>query len=403
MSSKPGDEWPFTLDLASLIADGWHPSPFREFIVKIASRCDLSCDYCYVYEMADQSWRQQPRRMSADIADLTAERIAEHVHAHGLRRATLILHGGEPLLAGSKLISHLTTATRKALEPDVSLAVRMQTNGIGLTDEYLRLFDELDIQVGVSLDGGPQQHDTHRTYASGRGSYAAVAAGIHRLRQPGFRRLFGGLLCTIDLSNDPIETYEGLIAFAPPIIDFLLPHGSWDDPPPGRTPGASDTPYADWLIRVFDHWYHEPQTEVRLFRDTMLMLLTGQASGEVMGLAPAQMVVIETDGSIEQVDSLKSAYQGAAHTGLHVTRSPLDAALLHPGIVARQIGIHALAPDCRACPVHQVCGGGMYVHRYRSGRGFANPSVYCPDLMHFIEHVESVLEADIEARQARTS
>jgi uncharacterized protein len=30
-----------------------------EFIVKVHSRCDLSCDYCYMYEMADQSWRDQ--------------------------------------------------------------------------------------------------------------------------------------------------------------------------------------------------------------------------------------------------------------------------------------------------------------------------------------------------------
>ncbi|MEU9838708.1 hypothetical protein AB0C69_05725, partial [Actinomadura sp. NPDC048032] len=35
--------------------------PFREFILKIHSRCNLACDYCYVYEMGDQSWRDQPR------------------------------------------------------------------------------------------------------------------------------------------------------------------------------------------------------------------------------------------------------------------------------------------------------------------------------------------------------
>jgi len=29
----------------------------REFIAKVHSRCDLARDYCYIYEMADQSWR----------------------------------------------------------------------------------------------------------------------------------------------------------------------------------------------------------------------------------------------------------------------------------------------------------------------------------------------------------
>jgi uncharacterized protein len=36
-------------------ATGWRPVPFREFIVKVHSRCDLACDYCYMYEMADRS------------------------------------------------------------------------------------------------------------------------------------------------------------------------------------------------------------------------------------------------------------------------------------------------------------------------------------------------------------
>jgi uncharacterized protein len=115
------------------------------------------------------------------------------------------------------------------------------------------------------------------------------------------------------------------------------------------------------------------------------------------------MVVIETDGSVEQVDSLKAAYEGATATGLHVTRDPLDAALLLPSMVARQIGVRALAAQCRSCPIHLVCGGGQYPHRYRSGYGFANPSVYCPDLMRLIHHVAAVVRADVAYRAGRTS
>jgi len=43
----------------------------------------------------------------------------------------------------------------------------------------------------------------------------------------------------------------------------------------------------------------------------------------------------------------------------------------------------------------------MYVHRYRSGTGFSNPSVYCPDLMHLIHHVHAVMQADIDTRLRR--
>jgi uncharacterized protein len=392
------------LDISSLLAEGWRPVPFREFIVKVHSRCDLSCDYCYMYEMADQSWRSQPKRMSANIAQATAHRIGEHARAHGLRDIALILHGGEPLLAGQQLIWSLIEATRKAAGPEVTVHAHIQTNGIGLTDSYLRLFDELGVKVGVSLDGGQQEHDRHRRFAAGRGSFTAVAAGIERLRQTHYRHLYGGLLCTIDTHNDPISTYEALLAFEPPIIDFLLPHGTWDSPPPERGQAAGHTPYADWLIAIFDRWYRAPRTGVRIFESIMkLLLAAGPPAGESVGLAPSITVVIETNGSVEQLDSLKATYEGATATGLHVTKDPLDAALLLPGMVARQIGVRALAAQCQDCPVHQVCGGGQYPHRYRSGSGFANPSVYCPDLMRLIYHIEAVVRADVATRLGRAS
>jgi uncharacterized protein len=402
MGHTPGLEWPSTLDVHALLADGWRPVPFREFVVKIHSRCDLSCDYCYMYEMADQSWRERPRRMSHEVAEQTARRIGVHARTHRLSSAALILHGGEPLLAGQELISHLVDKTRAAAGSGVLVDVAVQTNAIGLNDSYLQLFDKLGVSVGVSLDGNAEAHNRHRRFASGRGSYAAVSAALHRLITTGFRHLFSGLLCTIDLRNDPIETYEALCAFEPPRIDFLLPHGTWEAPPPSRLPGKAATPYADWLITIFDRWYKAPEVRVRLFEEITHLILGGASSTESVGLSPSTIVVIETDGAIEQVDTLKAAYQGAALTGLHVSHDQFDAALRMPGVAARQLGVRALASECRACHIQQVCGGGQYAHRYRAGTGFANPSVYCPDLMRLIGHIHQTVKNSIEARPDRS-
>lgn len=397
----PGLEWPFTLDIPELMAVGWRPTPFREFVVKVHSRCDLACDYCYMYEMADQSWRDRPRRMSIEIARRTAMRIGEHVRSHQIPSVALILHGGEPLLAGRELITEFVCATHAAVGSDVRLDVTVQTNGVGLSDSYLRLFNDLDVHVGVSLDGGAEAHDRHRRFTSGRGSYAAVAAGLDRLTQAPYRHLFNGLLCTIDLRNDPIATYKALAEFDPPRVDFLLPHGTWAAPPPGRMPGAADTPYADWLIAAFDHWYSAPGTPVRLFEDIMQLLLGVDMPHEMLGLSPARIVVIETDGSVELADNLKVAYHGAGMTGLHVTGNTLDEALLLPGVVARQLGERSLCPQCQACDIRRVCGAGLYAHRYRPGHGFYSPSVYCPDLIKLIGHIRETVQADIDVRRGK--
>jgi uncharacterized protein len=398
-----GPEWPATLDIPRLIASGWRPVPFREFVLKVHSRCDLSCDYCYVYTKADQSWRRQPLAMSQAVADQAAARIAEHAAAHELDSVRLVLHGGEPLLAGPDLLGYVVGAVRDAAGPATRVDAMVQSNGTGLNPQFLELFRELGIRVGISLDGDATGQDRHRRYAGGRGSHAVVDPAIRLLAAQRYRDLFAGLLCTVDVRNDPVATYEALLGYGPPAIDFLLPHGNWAVPPPFRVPGALDTPYGDWLTAVFDRWYHAParETRVRLFTEIMHAILGGESTTESVGLSPVAVAVIESDGSIEQSDTLKSAYAGAQSTGLHVARDALDDALLLPSIAARQLRAAALSAQCHDCTVMRACGGGQYAHRYQPGTGFRNPTVYCPDLLRLIGHISSVMKADIAAIRAR--
>jgi uncharacterized protein len=134
-----------------------------------------------------------------------------------------------------------------------------------------------------------------------------------------------------------------------------------------------------------------------MFDEIINVLLGGQSRVEGVGLSPVRMVVVEADGAIEQSDSLASAYQGAAATGLHVADDSFDAALQLPGLIVRQLGAPALAAECRACRVHRICGGGLYPHRFSQDRGFDNASVYCPDLYRLISHIRSRLDSDVVA------
>lgn len=371
---------------------------FRQYVFKIHSRCNIACDYCYVYEHADQSWRSRPTVASDATIDRFAARVGEHAAAHGLGSVRVVLHGGEPLLAGPVKLTRVARRLRAELPPDTRLDLRMQTNGVRLADseQLCRLLVEEGIKAGVSLDGGREANDRHRTYRNGAGSYEKVARAIRRLGAPRNRESFAGILCTIDLANDPVAVYEALAALDPPRIDFLLPHATWDTPPP-RPPGApaagvpvpgASAPYADWLIRVFERWREDGcLTPVRVF-DSILSALGGGASlTEALGTEPSDLAVVETDGAIEQADSLKIAYDGAPATGCTVFEHSFDDAYRHAGFAARRAGIDGLSALCRACEVVDVCGGGLYAHRYGRGNGFDNPSVYCADLLELIRHV----------------
>ncbi len=358
--------------------------PFRQFVLKVHSRCDLACDHCYVYEHADQSWRGRPKVISDRAVVRTAARIAEHVSRHALDRVHVVLHGGEPLLAGPVRLGRITAELRGLLDGLCALDLRVHTNGVLLDDRVLDVFAEHDVKVGVSLDGDRVANDRHRRYADGRSSYDRVLAGVELLRRR--RELYAGLLCTIDVANDPAAVYRALAALEPPRVDFLLPHATWDTPPARPAPTA----YADWLIEIFELWLAEgARVPVRMF-ESILRTSRGESSlTESLGLEPSDLVVIETDGSYEQADSLKTAFDGAPATGLDVFGHDLDAVARHTGILARRQGLGGLCETCRACPVVDSCGGGLYAHRYRTGSAFANPSVYTADLLKLITHVRS--------------
>jgi uncharacterized protein len=143
------------------------------------------------------------------------------------------------------------------------------------------------------------------------------------------------------------------------------------------------------LSAIFDRWFDAPVREagVRLFDDILALTLGGRGTSESVGLQPVRVAVIETDGTVEQVDSLKTAFAGATRVRVGASGNPLDRALLEPQMVARQLGREALCATCRECPISEICGAGNYPHRFRAGSGFLNPSVYCPDLTFLIGHV----------------
>jgi len=377
--------------------------PFREFVLKVASRCNLACDYCYVYAGPDQTWRSQPTAMSPPVVEATARRIGEHARAHGLSRVRVGLHGGEPLLAGPAPLEKMITSVHAAMPPRTRAELTVQTNGVLLDERFLRLFERHGVRVGISLDGARQANDRHRVRADGRSSFADVTRALSMLGREPYRRLFAGILCTIDLANDPLGTYSALAGYCPPNLDFLLPHANWSQPPP-RTREPVGAAYADWLIPIFDEWYKAPApgTRIRLFDETLQLMLGGNSATEAIGGGPAAFAVVQTDGEIEAVDSLKMTYHGAPSTGTSVLTHSFDEALQHPVFTGLQSGPEALCAICTSCPVVAVCGGGQYAHRYRAGHGFGHPSVYCADLSRLIGHIAGRVYCDLRRSETRS-
>jgi uncharacterized protein len=367
------------------------PSSLRTFILKVANRCNIDCDYCYVFNLADQTWRGMPVRMGIDVATVAGQKIGQYAEAHSLSLVHVVLHGGEPLLVGPAHLGRILEAVQVRIPSGTRVSFEVQTNGMLITPAWLDFFERFSVTVGVSLDGPPTANDRHRLTPRGGSTAAEAVRGLELLRSR--PHLFAGILSVVDLANDPAEVHHYLAAFEPPVIDFNLPHATHDDPPARSVPNGTE--YGHWLARVYDAWLADPNHRhtVRMLEDIIALSHGVQGSVESLGLAPPGIVVVESNGAIESVDTLRAVESGASQLGLDVFRHTFDDAARHPKLALRQGGRALLADQCQRCSLVEVCGGGYLPHRFSVNGGYRHPSVYCRDLEYLIAYVQASLRA----------
>ncbi len=359
------------------------------FLIKIASRCNLACDYCYVYQHADQSWRDMPSLMDERTRRQVAARIGEYATAVGLQHLLLVFHGGEPLLAGHARIVETADWVRAAVPRGTRVDVAVQTNGLLLDEVTLTAFERGNISVSVSIDGPPRIHDLHRVTHGGGPSHAQTLEAIRRLEA--YPSVYAGLIAVIDPRVKPDALLEYFEALNAPRVDFLLPDANHGRAPPGRD-GSNGDPdlYVNWMLRAFDVWFDRyPEVRVRTF-DALLEAIAGLPSGtDAFGLGDVSLLTIETDGSYHDLDVLKIARHGATHTGVTVWDGSVEQAAATDQIRMhrRALTLEGLSHECRVCPEVKICGGGAVPHRFADD-GYVHPTVYCREMLSLIRHAK---------------
>jgi radical SAM/SPASM domain FxsB family protein len=386
-----GDHGPATTGCGSIA-----PARFNTFILKVANRCNINCDYCYVFNSADLRARDLPARMGLDVVEVMADRVEEYATAQQLDTIHFVFHGGEPLLLGMRQMERILSPLDCRLGHTLSPTYTVQTNGTLLSDAWLDLFEEHGVSVGVSLDGPRRANDRHRLTLQGASTADAAIEGLRRLQA--HPKLFAGILAVVDLVNDPDEVLQFLASFGPPTIDFNLPHANHAAPPLRRD--ESQPEYGVWLSRLFDSWVLSDAEDliIRMFDDIIGLTLGAKESVEALGLARAGSITIESDGSIETIDALRSTAADETDLGMNVFENTFAEVARHPRIACRSDGKRVLSAHCQRCSLVDVCGGGSLPHRFHPVTRYDNPSVYCHDLAYLISHIQSRLQDVSNAR-----
>ena len=365
--------------------------PIHEFIIKIATPCNINCNYCYEYNLGDDTWKDKSKIISLDTAKMVAKRISEHAHEYSLENIFISFHGGEPLLASPTHIDNLATIFKKEiLLLGIKLDITIQSNCILINDEYIDVFKKHNILVGVSIDGNQTHNDLHRLDHLGNSTYSDSMRGINLLLSKAPNNI-AGLLAVIDISTNPIEVFDALAEIGIQDVDFLLPHYHYDSLPPRIN--NIPTEYGEWYYTIWKEWLGGRHQHLRIrFLDNLVARLIGKEGlYEQMTESPACMIVIDADGNLEGVDTLKSTASGVQNLNINLREDPFSKALDDDTYIFRQNPIDNLAEKCRMCTHKSICVGGYLPHRYSAKNAFDNPSIYCNDLIYLIDNIKKDL------------
>jgi uncharacterized protein len=366
-----------------------------QVIVKVASRCNLNCSYCYVYNKGDTSWRQRPPQMSDGIFTATLDRAHEYAEAIGDRAVSLVFHGGEPTLVGPDRFRAWCVEARERLGgAGLKVGLTLQTNGTLIDDRWIEACRSGRVGVGVSLDGPREINDRARVDHSGRGSHARVERALRLLSAGGVEH---GLLCVIPLGTDPLSIHQHFLELGAPAVTYLWPDITHDQIAPILAK-FGPTPCADFMIPIFDVWHNDPATiDVRDLLNISSVLLGGRSRIETLGNLAPHYFFVETDGAIEGLDALRVCEDGLSATHLNVLTAGFADVRATGGLHARSIlDGHPLPTGCHGCREASTCAGGYLPHRFSVQRRFDNPSAWCADLLKLLGHVRTRLAVSPE-------
>ena len=361
-------------------------------LLKVASRCNLNCTYCYVYHLGDDGWKDNPKLLSEKSIDDIEKSLFDLYSFQG-KSFAIVLHGGEPFLLPKHRLEYLLKKLRHRL-PEYT-TVSIQTNGLLLTEELITLCYTYNVTISISLDGPQNINDEMRLDHLGRGSFYRIMDSLRLIKNHPFsNQVFTGFLAVINPLSNPKEVYNFFKKLNIPSVNFLMRDGNHDRYPFGKSSFES-LEYGKWLESLWNLYFYDPNPiPIAFFDNYVKLLIGGFSSKEGTGTETSGILIIDTNGDITKNDTLKSTKNRADRFEFswNVSKNNLIE-LIQSNEFKDYLKLqNPISKECKNCRYLSICGGGMPLYRWSDKNGFDNPSVFCQDHIHIIETISSTLE-----------
>ena len=363
------------------------------FILKIASHCNLNCSYCHIYNMGDETFKNQPKFISEQNIINFSEKLKSYTSKYNISRVFIAFHGGEPLMIEKKVFkNYIEIIKNNNINLDIIFLI--QTNGVLLSKEWAKILKENDVSVGLSLDGDRETNDQYRVKHNGKGSYDNI---IENLRVVSSFDIVKGIISVVNTKVDPAYFYYHMKSVNNLQLNILLPNINYSNIPQFYQPIENHLfESAEWLKYLYEVWKNDSdRLSIPFFELIIKLIFNYKNSGNhLVGNCENGVVVIETSGNIEVIDALRTSYSGATRGSLNVAKNNIDE-LYDNDLFINYYYSHTkrLPTLCQECEIKNICGGGFLVHRFNKEdqTKFDNPSIYCSVLKELINYIQKDL------------
>lgn len=150
-----------------------------QLILQVTQDCNLRCEYCFYVNEAYLGRKYSEKNMSFETAKKAIDFFLKNSIAN--KEVSISFYGGEPLLR-MVLIEQCVEYVKKNLQ-DRKAAFSLTTNGTLLTLDKAKFFSDNKFNIMISLDGAKENHNTHRVFPNGKGSFDVIIKNLESIKE----------------------------------------------------------------------------------------------------------------------------------------------------------------------------------------------------------------------------
>lgn len=352
-------------------------------IIKPTKGCNADCTYCSAPPDGAAKWTLQDFKNVFDS-------LEPRLHP----KATLIWHGGEPMLLGAKFFEDAFEYAKTKL-PLVQFS--LQSNLLGYSKRWEPVFNEV-FKGSLSTSWDPD--GKYRTFKGSTEIYERIyQERIGKILKDGFRPK---VISTFDEESAPLmhKVYDlalesdkkGLTHDIR--LNYRFPAGRSADDGETLTPKT----YGQRLVEIYDRWIVDLPDFVITPLDQMFLQVTGAeiarcpwakgCTGKIVGIEPNFDVY--NCGEFADLADPEFKFGNLLEEGIETCLNSRGARLLS----ARKINV---PESCKSCMHFNECEGGCMRDSALYGRGIYGKFHYCESWQEIFSRVkESIMSGEAD-------